>query len=178
MEASLQASNGPPRTRKRFVDNVQRVAAPPARAPDGSLARETLTLVVGGTKVPVEVVRRALPRGGAQAHWLCPGPGCGRPCLDLFVVGNSLRCRICGGLDYKSRHVLHPALTKAAKLRRKLGAALGLMSKLPSRPPHWRSDYWDRTVAELAAAESVITDLLGAILRDVKRRKARLDGPG
>ena len=179
MEASLRWS-GAPRPRRRFVDAVPKVGPPPARSPLGDLARETLVLVVGGAEVEIEIERQERPNGGAIGYWHCPV--CDRRCCALFVVGNAsagspVACRLCAGpLDYRSRHVLHPAMTKAAKLRKKLGAAPGPLSKLPPRPPHWRSDYWARTLAELAAAEGVIAELLGATLREVKRRKARLDG--
>jgi len=88
-------------------------------------------------------------------------------------------CRKCfpGGLTYRSQHILNPALTHAAKIRKRLGGAPGVLSALPKRPPHWRRDYWARTLAQLAAAESVIAELLGATLREVKRRKGRLHGP-
>jgi hypothetical protein len=179
METTLQSSTGPPRTRRRFVDAVQKIAAPPARALDGSVARGEVRLVVGGVEVVVEIERRARPYGGCQGYWLCPV--CGRRCCALFIVentpaGSPVACRLCAGLDYRSRHVLNPALIRAAKLRRKLGAAPGLLSALPKRPPRWRRDYWARKVRDLAAAESVIADLLGATVRAAKRQKARLDG--
>src|SRR5262245_30500102 len=174
MEVKLHTS-GSPQTRRRFVDAVQKVAAPPARG----VARETLVLVIDGVSTPVEVERQARPHGGCQGYWHCPH--CDRKCCALFVTpsapaGSPLACRLCAGLDYRSRHVLHPALIRAAKLRRKLGAGPGLLSRLPKRPPHWRRDYWAKTLAELAAAESVLVDLLGATLRAVKRQKARIDG--
>jgi len=174
MEASLQASNGPSRTRKRFVDAVQRIGPPLARGSLGDLARERVQFVVGGVEVGVEVERQPRPNGGAIGYWRCPH--CDRRCCALFIVSGVLRCRKCHSLTYRSQHTLNPALTRAAKLRRKLGAAFGLLSRIPPRPPHWRRDYWARTLADLAAAESVIGELLGATLREVKRRKARIDG--
>ena len=169
MDVSLQSSNGPPQTRRRFVDAVQKVASPPARG----LARETLVLAVDGVEVEVEVERRLLPRGGQQGFWLAPC--CGRLCYDLFVIDGTLLCRKCGRLDYRSRHTLHPALTKAAKIRKRLGAAPGVLSALPKRPPHWRRDYWARSLRDLAAAERVIAELVGATVRAAKRQQARLD---
>src|SRR5262245_53231848 len=173
METSLQSSNGLPRTRRRFVDAVQKIGPPPARSPFGDLARETIVLVIDGVSTPVEVERQARPCGGAQGYWLCPA--CSRRCCALFIIRNALRCRVCGSLDYRSRHVLHPALIRAAKLRRKLGAGPGLLSAIPKRPPRWRRDYWLRMVRELQLHERVIGDMLGATLRAVKRHKARLD---
>jgi len=174
MEAKLQSQCGLPRTRRRMLDSVQRVASPPARALDGSLARGEVEFVVGGAKVVVEVERQPRPRGGAQGYWRCPR--CDRRCCSLFVIGiGSLLCRKCAGLDYRSRHVLHPALTKAAKLRKRIGAQPGVLSKLPKRRPHWRRDYWARTVAQLAEAERVLVDMLNATVRAAERQKARAD---
>jgi hypothetical protein len=185
METTLQSSCGPPRGHKRMLDAVQKIGPPPARSPLGTLARGEVELIVGGTKVSLAVERQERPRGGWQVYWRAPC--CDRRCCALFVVanapanapaGSALTCRKCfpGGLTYRSQHTLHPALIRAAKLRRKLGAAPGLLSRLPPRPRHWRSDYWTRTVADLAAAEAVIADLLGATVRAAKRQKARLDG--
>src|SRR5215471_15396006 len=164
-------STGRPRTTKRMVEDAQKVAPPPSCP----LAREAVTLLVGGFEQVVEIVRQPRHLGGTQAFWLCPK--CSTLRAHLYVLAGELGCRACLHLDYRSRHVLHPALTRAAKLRRKLGAAPGVLSKLPPRPPHWRSDYWARTLAELAAAENVIAELLGATLREVKRRRGRLHGP-
>src|SRR5215471_16995414 len=170
MDARLIASNGPPRTRQQMIDGVQRIA----RAPFTALAREEVRVVIDGVEILVMVERQERPGGGWQVYWRCPG--CDRRCCHLYVLNSTLACRLCLSLDYPSRHVLHPALIRAAKLRRRIGAAPGVLSKLPPRPRHWRSDYWARTLAELAAAESVIAELLGATLRAVKRRKVKFDG--
>jgi hypothetical protein len=178
MDARLIASNGPPRkpSHKRFVDSVQRVA----RAPFTALAREEVRVAIDGVEVLVMVERQERPRGGWQVYWRAPC--CDRRWCHLFVVpsapaGSALTCRKCfpGGLTYRSQHVLNPALIRAAKIRRKLGAAPGVLSKLPRRPAHWRSDYWQQSMRDLAAAERVIAELLNATLREVKRRKARFD---
>jgi hypothetical protein len=176
MKANLQSKSGLPRTHKRMIDSVQQIA----RAPFTALARGEARVVIDGAEVLVEVERQERPHGGWQVYWCCPE--CSRRCCALFVVGNApagspVACRKCfpGGLTYRSQHTLHPALTKAARIRRRIGAAPGVLSKLPPRPPHWRRDYWARTLADLSAAESVIAELLGATLREVKRRKARLD---
>src|SRR5262249_43394706 len=101
-------------------------------------------------------------------------PQCSALRSHLYVLNGVLACRVCLGLDYRSRHVLHPALTRSTKLRRKLGAAPGLLSKLPKRPAHWRRDYWERSLRDLAAAEDEIGELLGATLRELKRRSRRV----
>ena len=111
------------------------------------------------------------------------GPGAANPSIggasgleNLYIVDGVLLCRCCHKLDYRSRHVLHPALIRAAKLRRKLDAAPGLLSRLPPRPPHWRRDYWARALRDLAAAESVLVEMLRATVRAAKRQRVKTNG--
>src|SRR5262249_34328966 len=146
-------------TGRRMVENVQRIA----RAPLPALARGEARVIIDGVELMVAVERQERPHGGWQAYWHCPV--CDRRRCHLFVLSGALACRVCHGLDYRSRHVLHPALSRAAKLRRKLGAAPGVLSKLPRRPPHWRRDYWLRSLRELQMHERVIADMLGAAVR-------------
>jgi hypothetical protein len=153
-----------------MTDSVQKVA----RAPFTAFAREEVRVAIDGIVQLVMVERQERPRGGWQAYWHCPV--CDRRCCHLFVLGGALACRVCHGLDYRSRHTLNPALIRAAKLRRKLGAAPGLLSAIPKRPPRWRRDYWARTLRELARTEDVIAQMLSATLRAAKRQKVRLDG--
>ena len=163
---------GHQRTHKPLVETTQRVAAPPSTG----LARETVTLLVDGVPQELEVVRQDRIHG-QQAYWRCPRR-CAALRSHLYVVDGSLTCRVCGGLTYRSQHVLHPAVTWAAKLRRKLGATSGLLSPLPPRPQHnMQAARYDRLARELAAAEAVIAELLGATIKALERRKGRLHGP-
>src|SRR5262249_45267980 len=137
--------------------------------------------VVGGIEVEVEVERQGRPRGGAQGFWRCPV--CDRRGSVLFVVADApagspvaFRKGFFGGVGYRSRHGLHLALIKGADIRKSLSGAAGVLSAWPKRPPHWRRDYWQRSLRDLAAAERVIAELLSATLREAKRQKARLDG--
>jgi hypothetical protein len=148
----------------RLVENTQRVAAPPHRG----VARETVTVVVDGVEQELEVVRQDRINGGQQAYWSCPR--CGVLRSHLYVCDGALACRCCHGLDYRSRHVLHRALIRAAKLRRKLGAAPGLLAPLPPRPRRWRRDYYARLIAELVAAEASIAARLRDTVKQVRRR--------
>jgi hypothetical protein len=153
-----------------MVEDVQRVAAPPSTG----LARETVTLLVDGVPQELELVRQDRIHG-QQAYWLCPHCSKQRSHLYVRERDGELACRICCRLDYRSRHVLHPAMTKAAKLRRKLGAAPGVLSRLPPRPPRWRRDYWARTVAELAVLEAALAARLHATVEAVRRRRPKHD---
>ena len=163
---------GHQRTHKPLVETTQRVAAPPSTGH----AREMVTLLVDGVPQELEVVRQDRIHG-QQAYWRCPRR-CAALRSHLYVVDGSLTCRVCGGLTYRSQHVLHPAVTWAAKLRRKLGATSGLLSPLPPRPQHnMQAARYDRLARELAAAEAVIAELLGATIKALERRKGRLHGP-
>jgi len=163
-------STGRPRTTKRMVEDAQKVAPPPS----GPLAREAVSLLVGGFEQVVEIVRQPRHLGGTQAFWLCPK--CSALRAHLYVLAGELGCRACLHLDYRSRHVLHPALTRAARLRRKLGAAPGVLSALPPKPPCWSRAYYARLVGELLQAESVIAEMLSGTIRALERRKGRLHG--
>jgi hypothetical protein len=145
-----------------------------AAPPHAGLARESLTLRIDGVVQVVEIVRQERHLGGQQAFWR--SPRCGTLRSHLFVLDGVLLCRgaDCGRLDHKSRHVLHPAVTRAAKLRRKLGAAPGLLSPLPRKPRHWSPVYYRRLVAELIATERVLREMLGGTIRAVERRNGRL----
>jgi hypothetical protein len=110
---------------------------------------------------------------GSQAYWRCPK--CDALRQHLYVVAGELGCRGCLGLDYRSRHVPR-AVARAAKLRRKLGAAPGLLSPLPRKPRHWSPVHYRRLVAELIATERVLAEMLGATVKALERRKGRLHG--
>src|SRR5262249_41986046 len=149
--------SGQPPTSKRSLENAPKVATPPHRG----IARETITVVIDGTPQELEVVRQDRINGGQQAYWLCPR--CGALRCHLYLHNGERARRCCHRLlDYRSRHVHHPAVLRAAKLRRKLGAAPGLLSALPPRPRPWRRDYYARLIAELVAAEASIAARLHA----------------
>jgi hypothetical protein len=95
----------------------------------------------------------------------------------LYVVAGVLACRVCHGLDYRSRHTLHPAVIRAAKLRRRLSAAPGLLSPIPRKPKHWSPVYYRRLIDELIATERVLREMLRGTVRALERRKGRLHGP-
>ena len=175
ISAPVTPRSGSLRIRQKFSHPL------PARPSTGSREGlpETITLVIGnGEPVEVEVERWERPRGGAQSFWRCPK--CEARREHLYVVEGLLACRVCHRLDYRSRHVLksYPAVARAAKLRRKLGAAPGLMSPLPPRPKHnMQAARYDRLARALATEEDVIAKVLGATVAALKRRKGRLHGP-
>jgi len=152
-------------TPRRLVESCLMVAAPPF----GAVAR--VALQIDGAVQQVEVEHQERRLGGSQAYWRCPR--CGALRSHLYVVDGVLACRVCHGLDYRSRHVPQ-AVARAAKLRRRLGGAPGLLGPLPRKPRHWRPDYYRRLIAELIAAERVIARMLHGTVAALERRKGRL----
>jgi hypothetical protein len=150
-----------------MLETVPGVAAPR----HAGLARETVTVVIDGVEQLVEIVRQPRHLGGTQGYWCCPQ--CSALRSHLYVLDGTLLCRVCGKLDYRSRHVLHPAVLRVAKLRKRLNAPPGLLSPLPRKPPRWRWAYWARMVAELAVLEAALAAQLHATVLAVERRRPK-----
>ena len=154
---------------KPTVENTTRVAPPSHRG----LAREEVTLLVDGVEQVIEVVRQERIHG-QEAYWSCPR--CGALRWHLYVYNNEVACRVCHKLRYRSKRAPR-AVRRAARLRRKLGAAPGLLSPLPPKPKYWSRAYYARLVGELIAVEDVIAGMLDATIQVLERRKGRLHGP-
>ena len=80
----------------------------------------------------VEVERQPRRLGGTQAYWRCGQ--CSALRSHLYVVAGVLACRKCHGLGYRR---VPPAVARAAKIRKRLGAPPGLLAPIPRRPRHW-----------------------------------------
>ena len=122
-----------------------------------------MRVLVDGTEYVLEVIR-ARRIHGWEAYWRCGH--CAALRWHLYLRDGILLCRLCHRLTYESRRRKNRAPLRAAKLRRKLGAAPSLLAPLPKRPKHWRRDYWLRSLMQLAAVERV----LAARLHDMVRR--------
>jgi hypothetical protein len=102
--------------------------------------------------------------GGARP-WLrcsgCPdGRGCGRRVAKLYLaIASVFACRRCHGLGYRSQleSPEHRAITKAQKLRVRLGGSGNLLDPFPGRPPRMhRRTYYRRLAAAIAAEERMV----------------------
>jgi hypothetical protein len=162
-------TTGPPRPSRPTVESTTRVAQPPSTG----VAREEVTLLVDGVPQMLEIVRQERIHG-QEGYWICKR--CGALRWHLYWHQGELACRVCHKLRYRSKS-LPRAVRRAAKLRRKLGAAPGLLSPVPPKPKYWSRAYYARLAGELAATESVIAEMLGATVRALERRKGRLHGP-
>jgi hypothetical protein len=51
----------------------------------------------------VQLARVAAGFGGTRHYFRCPGPGCGRRVVVLYLASGLIRCRRCHGLAYESQ---------------------------------------------------------------------------
>jgi len=81
--------------------------------------------------------------GGERPWFVCPGRGCGRRAAKLYLKGRYFLCRRCHGLAYESQREdrLSRLISKAQKIRRRLGGPAGLVYPFPEKPKgmHWRT---------------------------------------
>ena len=87
--------------------------------------------------------------GGRRPWFLCPGVSNGIPCnrrvAELYMRGCFFLCRHCHGLVYPTQNVAvaDRPLTRAQKIRMRLGGSSSLLEPFPWKPKgmHWQT-YW------------------------------------
>ena len=129
------------------------------------LARHTPDILVNGNRIPIVWDEQGRPWFGC--------PACGRRCKHLYL--DELACRICGGLDYASRH-LHRTVAgvhRIRRLRRRIGVDRWPFASMPGPPRHHTR--FHRIAAEIRTLERGLVGHLGGINQDLERR-ARLRG--
>ena len=96
---------------------------------------------------PVALTWTPCHYGGQRPWFMCPGMGqewqCGRRVALLYGTGRYFVCRHCADLSYESQREARPMrlLSKAQKIRRRLGGSASLMDPFPAKPKgmHWRT---------------------------------------
>ena len=112
---------------------------------------------------------------GQEAYWDCPR--CGKLRWHLYLHNSEIACRECLGLTYRCNTTRNTAALRARKLRRRLGAAPGLLSPIPPRPRNvWAAARYDRLVRELAICEAVLAARLRAMVGRRRKRHDRHSG--
>lgn len=138
-----------------------------------------------GTEVPKVIEQRValsfVPAafGGARAHFLCPGPECGRRVSVLYFRRGVFRCRHCHGLAYESQceDARRRARRRADKLRARLGWPQQRAIALPIvvKPKGMWSRTFERLRGYAISAEEVATSAQVAhwarLLRRLDRRQ-------
>ena len=93
---------------------------------------------------------------GGHRHWFtCPQ--CSKRVAVLYALGRYFACRLCGGLAYATQKegVGDRAMTKADKLRKRLGWPAGIAKPNTGKPKgmHWKT--YDRLKSEHDALKQV-----------------------
>jgi hypothetical protein len=109
--------------------------------------------------------------GGSRPWLLCPAQGCGRRVAKLYLGGRVFACRYCYHLAYpsQSENAAFRSITRAQKIRVKLGGSADLSSPFPEKPKgmHWRTYERLRNEAEQAEWQSVLA--LGRWLQRLRK---------
>ena len=108
----------------------------------------------------VRVVRIPCRFGGTRPYFICPGvvndTVCGRRVVMLYGCDNYYFCRHCYSLKYSSQYEnsWDRLMTRANKIRERLGGDWGMESMLAPRPKGmWRRTY-ERLCNEVRLAEA------------------------
>lgn len=113
---------------------------------------------------------------GGERHWfICPS--CDRRCTALYA-GERFRCRLCLDLTYRSQSE-DPrlrSLSKARKLRQRLGGSENMPLQLLDKPTgmHWRT--YERLYADAFALEQQGLRALSGVVRKSLRGGAARTG--
>jgi len=101
----------------------------------------------------VPIVRTKCGFGGTRPWFRCDR--CRRRAAILYLAtGSGFACRRCLGLAYRSQSATaaNRAISKARKLRERLGGGPSVLDPLPGKPPRMhRQTYWRRLAAVITA---------------------------
>ena len=97
--------------------------------------------------------------GGRRPWFVC---NCKRRVAILYAVRGTYECRRCCGLAYASQFQTPQdrALSKAQKIRKRLGGTPSLMDPFPDRPRRMHQRTYDKLSRALLAAETVAIGLM------------------
>lgn len=124
-------------------------------------------------KEHVGLARAARHMGGEEVYFLCPK--CARAVKRLYGAGVRYLCRHCHNLVHGSTQERpgNRATRKNQKLRRKLGAEIGLGDWIGPKPKgmHWKT--FEKISARIHAAEAEVYDDMLVLLNRMKRTTER-----
>jgi hypothetical protein len=129
--------------------------------------------VDGADEVLVQIAYEPGTRGGGYPLFICPA--CHTQRWHLYARDFRFACRVCHCLDYRSRHEFwSPALRRAAKLRRRLGADPRIGVPLPRPPRHYRARLtYDCFAVKIATAEAEVRAKVAHMLDALAGRAKR-----
>ncbi len=106
-----------------------------------TVSSSLVTFHYDGLRVLVAMEKTACTFGSVQQHWFqCPERGCSRRVAILYRARGRFACRHCLHLNYQTQHecAFDRALTKAQRIRMKLGGSANMLEPFPDKPTHMR----------------------------------------
>lgn len=118
----------------------------------------------------IELTSTPCPYGGTRQWFRCP---CGRRIALLYHAGTYFRCRHCYDLRYQTEGESPPyrQMTKAQKIRQRLGGSGNLTQPFPPKPPKMRWTTYRRL--ESKAQDAALASLSLALAHDDRLRRRR-----
>jgi hypothetical protein len=170
-------TDGPPRlprANRYTVDDLPEIDIHRLRR-EGAvrLGATTITLTINGVERPIELSWRPATLGSQVVTAKCPQ--CNAKRWRLYVVaGGLVGCRGCLQLTYLGRLVRGGfVLSRARRMRKRLGASPLLLGPLPSRAGRrgWVALEYDKLAAEIIRRECEVLSALAALTAELDRRK-------
>jgi len=118
----------------------------------------------------IKLASTACTYGGCRTYFLCPGDGCRRRSIRLYLVDGVFRCRRCHGLLYASqtKDRFDRLLWQANKIRQQLGGEPGTSRLIAGRP----RGMWKKTYRE---KRNAIRELEGSAWRHLAVSRGFMD---
>ena len=131
----------------------------------------TVTIAWRGTVITAHLVSTAMHLGGRREWFRCPA--CSSRVRILY--GPDFACRTCQRVNYPStrQSTGDRAITRAVRLRRRLGADGSLMEPFPGRPKGMKRKTWWRLFAKANRDEQRGIMGMAASVANLSARLAR-----
>jgi hypothetical protein len=113
--------------------------------------------ISSGVRERVAIEETPCHFGGVRRWFMCPRSNCGRRCRKLYLQGSGRwLCRACADARYLSQRqsLQERRLTRARRLRGKMGGPVRPIDPLPAKPPHMHWSTWERRVRQISSLES------------------------
>lgn len=103
----------------------------------------------------VPLTRTSCNYGGGRPWFVCPGTGCGRRVVKLYLGSKYFLCRNCHNLAYESQRENRSdrLFYKAQKIKKRLGGKPGLGYPFPKRPKGMHQQTYRRLQWEVEELE-------------------------
>jgi ribosomal protein L37E len=170
----------------QWTRDGERIADIGLRAEEGRLILSYRIRRDGGewrnVEQPTPVVWVPCPFGGERPYFICPGLvngiACRRRVAKLYGAATHFLCRHCYRLAYASQRedCYDRALSKANRIRMRLGGEPGMTSMFPERPKGMHQRTYEHLQSEVEKAEMLADERLSLVVARLQRMERRSGG--